>query len=391
MFGKSFKLFTLFGFPVKIDLSWVIIAVLLTWSLASGFFPTAYGDLSTSTYWAMGVIGAIGLFISIVLHEFAHSLVARRHGLPMGGITLFIFGGVAEMQDEPKSPKAELQVAVAGPIASILIAAVFFGIRQLGLAVGWPTPVTGVLSYLALINTVLVIFNLIPAFPLDGGRVLRSILWEWKNNLRKATRITSRLGAGFGMALLVLGILNILAGGFVAGMWWVVLGLFLRGAAQMSFQQLLIRRSLEGEPVRRFMIDDPITVPPKTPVSDLVEDYMYRHHHRMFPVTENGHLMGCVSSRDVGKVAREKWAETPVEEICEPCGENNTVSPEEEAVDVLSRIQRTGTSRLMVVRDEKLEGVLTLKDLIQFLSLKLELEEGEDAAQAPQILARAQA
>jgi Zn-dependent protease len=175
MSGKGIELFRLFGFSVRIDWSWLIIALLVTWSLAAGVFPDHYPDLGQSVYWWMGVCGALGLFASILLHELGHSLVARQYGVEMRGITLFIFGGVAEMADEPPSAKAELAIAVAGPIVSVLAGAACYGLATVGNARGWGTSVTGVLSYLALINGILVAFNLVPAFPLDGGRVLRAI------------------------------------------------------------------------------------------------------------------------------------------------------------------------------------------------------------------------
>jgi len=209
MFGKRFKLFKLMGFEVGIDASWVIIAILIAWSLSTGVFPFQYKDLATQTYWMMGILGAIGLFLSIIAHEFCHSLVARKSGMPMKGITLFIFGGVAEMGEEPPSAKAEFQIAVVGPLSSIAIALLFYAIYALGEVGGWPPPFNGVVAYLAMINMLLAVFNLIPAFPLDGGRILRSILWGWKKNLRWATRVASGIGSGFGIFLIVLGVIRI--------------------------------------------------------------------------------------------------------------------------------------------------------------------------------------
>ncbi|MEJ2091678.1 MAG: site-2 protease family protein [Syntrophobacterales bacterium] len=174
MFGRRFKLFKLLGFQVSIDLSWIFIAILVAWSLSEGFFPHYYQHLSLETYWVMGVVGALGLFISVIVHEFAHSLVARQFGLPMKGITLFIFGGVAEMGDEPSSPKVEFFMAIVGPITSILLAVIFYWMADLGKQSFWSTPIFGVLQYLGFINAILAGFNLLPAFPLDGGRVQRS-------------------------------------------------------------------------------------------------------------------------------------------------------------------------------------------------------------------------
>lgn len=375
MFGKSVKLFTLFGFPVRADISWLLVVLLLSWSLAQGLFPTTHPGLSQAQYWTMGVVATVGLFVSIVLHEFGHSLVARRHGMPMKGITLFIFGGVAEMQDEPPSPRAEFQVAVAGPIVSVIIGALCIGIASSGSLFHWPRAVTGVLGYVGFMNVILVVFNLVPAFPLDGGRVLRSALWQWKKNLRRATRITSNIGMIFGLTLVVLGLLGIVTGNFIGGLWWVLIGLFLRGAAQLSYRQLLVRRALEGEAVRQFMSTEPITVSPTTSLKDVVENYIYRYHHRMFPVTQNGKLVGCISSREVREIPQQQWDQKAVQELVRPCSEDNTMSPDLDAVKALGRMRRDGNSRFMVVDDGRLVGILSLKDLLKFLSLKMELEE----------------
>ena len=374
MFGAQVTLFELLGFKVKVDASWVLLALLVTWSLAEGFFPAFYEGMPPATYWWMGVAGMIGLFFSLVFHELSHSLVAKRYGLPIRGITLFIFGGVAEMEEEPRSPKAEFLMAIAGPIASFLLALTFYGFSVFGEALGLPRTVVGVTRYLALINGMLATFNLLPAFPLDGGRVLRSALWRWKSDLRWATHVAAQSGSGFGMLLIVLGLINVLTGNFVPGMWWFLLGLFLRGAAATSYRQLMTRRALEREPVRRFMTPEPMTVPPETTLRELVEDHIYRYHHDLFPVTEDLRLLGYVSTRQVKQVPREKWDRVRVREVIVPCSPLNTIGPDEDALKVLALIQRTGNSRLMVVDDGRLVGVIALKDMLAFLLLKMDLE-----------------
>jgi Zn-dependent protease/CBS domain-containing protein len=375
MFGKSINLFKLLGFEVRIDLSWIIIAILIAWSLSTGLFPFHYKNLSTQTYWIMGIVAAVGLFLSIIVHEFSHSLVARKYGMPMKGITLFIFGGVAEMEDEPPSPKVELLMAGVGPLSSIAIAAIFYGIYSLGKAIGWAEPVNGVMQYLGIINAILAGFNLLPAFPLDGGRVLRAALWHWKKNMRWATRISAQIGSGFGIFLIVLGFLNILRANFVGGMWWVLIGMFLQSAAKMSYRQLITRRALEGEKVRRFMNSNPVTVEPTTTVEDFVEDYVYKYHFKMFPVVNSEGIIGCVTTKQVKEVPREKWSNTTVSELALKCTPDTTVKPDDDAIRALSLMRRTGGSRLVVVEDDQLAGVVTLKDMMQFLSLKVDLED----------------
>jgi Zn-dependent protease/predicted transcriptional regulator len=375
MFGHRITLFRLFGFEVRVDASWLLMALLVTWSLAVGYFPYKYHNLSIGTYWWMGILSALGLFGSIVVHEFSHSLVARRYGLPMKGITLFIFGGVAEMGEEPGNAKTEFLMAIAGPIASILIGLLFYAIYRAGGA-AWSMPVAGVIAYLAGINWLLAAFNLVPAFPLDGGRVLRSALWYWRGNLAGATRIASAIGSGFGVVLIVLGVWQLLAGNFIGAMWWFLLGLFLRGAAESSYRQMMIRRALEGEPVRRFMNTEPVTVSPDLSIADLVEDYIYRKHFKMFPVVPAGSetLAGCVTIEGVKGVPRAEWSQHSVREVLQPCSAENTIRPDADAVEALAKISRSGQSRLMVVDREHLLGVIALKDLTGFLATKLDLE-----------------
>jgi Zn-dependent protease/CBS domain-containing protein len=375
MFGSRMKLFTLLGFEVKVDASWIVIAVLVTWSLAKMAFPSWYPDLAPETYWIMGAVGALGLFGSIVAHEFCHSLVARKFGMPMKGITLFIFGGVAEMGDEPPTARAEFWMAIAGPLSSMAIGAVFYLVYRGGEAGGWNTPVNAVIYYLGYINFILAAFNLLPAFPLDGGRILRSILWGAKDNLRWATRVSSSIGAAFGLGLIFLGILQFIGGNVIGGVWMFLIGMFLRNAAQMSYQQLLVRKALEGETVRRFMNPDPVTVQDSITVAKLVEDYIYKYHYKMFPVMAGEKLVGCITTREVKEIPREAWDRESIREAVSPCSEDNTISPETDAIKALAMMNQTGASRLMVVENGRLVGLVTLKDLLEFFSLKVELEE----------------
>lgn len=372
MFGKRFKLFEMLGFSVYVDLSWLFLAALVVWTLAVGLFPHTHAGLSQATYWWMGVAAAIGLFASIVLHELSHSIVARRYGIPMRGITLFIFGGVAEMEDEPPSAKSEFLMAIAGPVSSYVIAAVVFGLNA---AVAWPRPISGVLEYLAWINGVLATFNLIPAFPLDGGRVLRSALWAWKKNLRRATRIASRFGTAFAFILVAMGVLSLFRQNMVGGLWWILIGLFVRGASQQSYQSLLVREALAGEPIERFMKTDPVTVEPWLPITRLVEDFIYTYHFKMFPVVDGGRLVGCVTTRDVRELPRADWDMRTVGDITSACGVHNTIAPHTDAMTALTTMQKHQVSRLAVVDGDRLVGIVALRDLVSFLTMKLDVEE----------------
>ena len=375
MFGHRLKLFKLLGFEVRIDASWIVIAVLVTWSLAKGAFPAWYPNLAPATYWTMGVVGALGLFVSIVAHEFCHSLVARKFGMPMKGITLFIFGGVAEMGDEPPTARAEFMMAIVGPLSSLAIGGCCYLIYHLGLQSHWPTPVNAVNYYLFYINCILAAFNLLPAFPLDGGRVLRAILWGAKGNMRWATRVSSTIGAAFGLGLIFLGVFRFISGNVIGGVWMFLIGMFLRNAAQTSYQQLLVRKALEGEPVRRFMNANPVTVQDSITVAQLVDDYIYKYHYKMFPVMAGEKLAGCITTRQVKEIPREAWGRETIREVASPVSPENTISPATDAVKALAMMNQSGVSRLMVVENGRLVGLVTLKDLLDFFSLKVELEE----------------
>ena len=377
MFGNRFKLFKLFGFQVSADPSWFIVVALVTWSLAERLFPGNYEGLGKGTYWAMGLAGSLLFFLSLVLHELSHALMARRYGLPIRGITLFIFGGVAEMTDEPPTAQAEFMVAIAGPIMTVLIAVAAFVVWAVGSQSSWPVAVIGVALVVAMLNGLLAVFNMVPAFPLDGGRVLRSILWYWKGNLSWATRVTSAIGSAFGIGLIVLGVLRLIVppGNLIMALWFGLIGLFLRNAARMSYRQLLLRRALEGETVARFMKTDPVVVPRAISVAELVENFIYRYHYKMFPVVDGDRLLGCVSTRDVKGMPREDWDRQTVGAIVEKCAPENSVEPGTDAMKALAMMSRTGTSRLMVVEGDRLLGILALKDLLKFFSLKMELEE----------------
>ena len=374
MLGKRFVLFELLGFKVQVDASWLFLAVLVAWSLARGVFPFWYEGLSAPTYWWMAIVGVIGLVFSLVFHEMSHSLVARRFGLPIKGITLFIFGGVAEMEEEPASPKAEFLMAVAGPVASGVLALGFFMIALTGSALGLPAPVLGVLEYLYFINALLAAFNLLPAFPLDGGRMLRAALWYFKGSLRDATRIASRSGEIFGMVLMALGAINVVAGNFVGGMWWFLIGLFLHGAARASFVQLLTKRAFEGETVRRFMTPDPVTVGPDVTLDSFVEDFLYRSHHGLYPVIHEGRLIGGIGAAQLKGVPREDWGLMRIGEVLVQCTPQNTISADTDAVKAMAQMRAIASSRLMVVDDGRLVGIVTLKDMLDLFALKMDLE-----------------
>jgi Zn-dependent protease len=235
---KTIHLFTISGVKVRIHFSWFLLAFLVTWSMATGLFPRLYSGGTTFSYWLMGLAGALGLFASIVFHEFWHSIVGRMYGMNFAGITLFVFGGVAEMKNEPPTAKSEFFTAIAGPISSLVLGCIFLVLS--GMTSKWGLEsTTAVMDCLGLLNFIMMIFNIIPAFPLDGGRVLRSILWGITGNLKHSTFIPSTIGSIFGMFLVIQGVLWVLGGLFVSGIWLILVGLFLRRIAIASYEHVL--------------------------------------------------------------------------------------------------------------------------------------------------------
>ncbi len=372
---RGFHLFTLYGFEVKLDLSWLLLALLISWSLGAGWFPARYPELSVHAYAWMGISVAVGVFFSIVFHEFSHSMVARHYGLPIRGITLFIFGGVAEMESEPPDPKTEFLMAIAGPISSFLLAALLWLGASFAQGIALPDAVVGVLSTLAIVNFTVAVFNLAPAFPLDGGRVLRAALWHWRRDLREATFVASRIGRGFGLALMILGVIAFVGGNLIGGMWWFLIGIFVRGAAGSSYQQLVLKDTVEGQPVRRFMRSDPVTAAPSLSIADWVADYVYRHHYKMYPVLDGSRLLGCITIEALQGIARDAWTSTTVADVMEQRSASNTVDAGMDTMALLTRmLQPGGRARYMVVENERLVGIIALKDLTELLSLKLQIE-----------------
>jgi Zn-dependent protease/CBS domain-containing protein len=373
MFGRPVTLFRLFGIAIRVDISWLLILILMTWTLSAMVFPQVHPGMGKGHYWAMGLAGAVALFVSIVLHELAHAFVARRKGIPIKGITLFVFGGVAEMHDEPATPRDEILMAAAGPLTSVALSVLFFAASRLAGFVGSPEPAVVVLVYLAAINLVLALFNLVPAFPMDGGRIFRALLWMRSGDIRQATAIASSAGSFFGVVLVALGIFTLVSGDPLSGLWWIVIGIFVRSVAQASYQQLLVRRVFQGEPISRFMTTSPVTVQRAISIETLVDEFVYRYHHKLFPVVDGERLTGCVTTRAVRELAREEWPRQTVGSITEELSEENSVGPHLDAMTVLSRMTSTGRSRLLVVEGDELVGVVTLKDLVELLSVKIEL------------------
>lgn len=377
MFGNRITILRFCGISIGIDLSWLIIAILLSWTLAVGYFPSAFPGREADTYWLMGIVGMLGLFICIVLHELGHALVAKHYGLPISQITLFIFGGVAEIRKAPPSPKIEFWMSIAGPCVSIFLAAFLYFVTLSLQKAGAPVEVQAVTGYLAFINLVIVLFNLVPAFPLDGGRVLLSFLWWWKKNLSWAMRVVTSLGMGFGFFLIFSGIFIFILGDVVGGIWLVILGLFLRTAASSARTQFYIGKELGTVTVTKFMTKNPITVSPDCTIKDFIDHYVYESHHHLYPVMFEGRFLGYISLSEVKAIPPEQWGTKHVGDISVPRERCHIVTPETKALEALDLMRETGTSSLFVVTGDALVGLLSGNTLFKLISLKLELEEND--------------
>ncbi|MGD2133296.1 MAG: site-2 protease family protein [Maricaulaceae bacterium] len=371
MFGRSLTLFSVFGIEVKVNLGWALIALFIAWSLAQGLFPALYEGLETTTYWAMAVVAIIGLAISIVLHELSHSLVARLFGMEVKSITLFLFGGVAALERDPPSAKSEFWMAIAGPAMSFLLAGFFALLAGLD---GLNENLAAVFNYLSMLNMVLAVFNLIPAFPMDGGRALRAALWALRGDVRWATRIAARAGEVFGVLLMTAGLFFALMGAFVGGLWWILIGIFIRSAARGSVVQAASERAFAGQPVRRFMTTQLDTAPPDISLRAFVDEFLYRHHHDLFPVIEHGEAIGVIGRNEIKTVPPERWNETTVRQAMREISQAETVEAGSDAAEALARMQENGIGRMLVLERGRLAGVIALKDFLDVISLRMDLE-----------------
>ena len=364
------------GIPIRIHYTLWIVFLLIAWSLASpyGYIPQAYPGLGTATYWAIGIVSAFLLFVSVLLHELSHSYIAKKNGLPIARITLFFFGGVSEMSEEPKDARLEVRMAAAGPLTSFLIAAVLGAIWYVGVVSSAPRAILATLWYSALINAVLGAFNLIPAFPLDGGRVLRGSLWERSKNLLNATRNATRVSEGLSFLMIGVGLLLIVfSADIVNGLWVVFLGWFIRSGAEQSLQQTQVTQALSGVSVGDIMTKNILTVSPSLTVQQLVTDYFLTHPHGGYPVVLNDKVLGLVTMKSVRSIPKEKREVETVSQAMVPFEKTVTVGPNASAADALQKIAQQGVGRLLVTDGDKLLGIVSRADIMRTIRTRQEL------------------
>ncbi|HEX5504204.1 MAG TPA: site-2 protease family protein [Thermomicrobiales bacterium] len=381
----------IFGITIAVDWSWIVIFLLVLWNLAFGVLPGLHPGWGPGLTWGLAVVAALLFFASVLVHELAHSLVARAKGLPVRNITLFLFGGVSNIQREPPSPGAEFLITIVGPITSVVLGVIFTALGaaaggDVGDAVAHPTaalaglsPLATILLWLGPINILLGVFNLIPGFPLDGGRVLRSILWGLTDNLRRATRWAAGVGHVIAWLFIIAGVamifgvrLPFLGTGIISGLWLAFIGWFLNSAASQSYQQVVVQDVLEGVPVARLMRAGVPTAQETTSVGDLVYHQVMRTEERAFPVMRGEQLAGLVCLDDIRKVPREEWDATPVSAIMTPASELAVTTPQEDASAALSNLAGRDVNQLPVVQDGRLVGMLRRGDVLRWLQLHSE-------------------
>lgn len=368
---RGFRVGRIFGLEISVDLSWLIIVALVVWSFSTAVFPRAVPELSGRAYLLLGVVAGALFFGSLLLHEIAHSLMARAKGVEVEGITLFIFGGVSRMRDEARSARDEFLIAGVGPLASLAVGAVFWLLSIVGDALGWGAPAVEVARYLSFLNVALAGFNLLPGFPLDGGRLFRALLWWWRDDLEEATRIASVGGQALGVLIATFGLLQLFGGNLIGGLWLGVIGWFLMNAAKMSYRQHVLRAGLEGATARDAMTAEPEVVSPSISVGKLVEDHFLRDKHGSYPVVEGDEPVGLVTLEETGEVPRDRWDATRVREVMIPFGEQVSVRPDEELFEVIRKLGESPARRLLVVNeDRELLGIVTARDVTTWLALR---------------------
>jgi Zn-dependent protease/predicted transcriptional regulator len=371
--GGAFTLGRIFGIQFRLHYTWFVIFVLITVSLSWQYFPFAYPEWNTLTYWVTGIFTSILFFISVVAHELAHSLVGRANGIPVKSITLFLFGGVAHMTREATRHSAELKMAAAGPISSLVIGGLFFLLHLLLQNIS--EPLAAMAFWLAQINVVLAIFNLIPGFPLDGGRVFRSLLWRFSGNYWRATRIAVQVGRGVGYLFILGGILIMFffRGQWFSGLWLAFIGWFLIYVASASYRQAQWQAALQGITASEIMISTCPVVPSDVTISRLVQEYIFIGGQRCFLVTDDGELKGILTLQNIKAVSQPKWEVTQVRDVMTPAERLKVAYPDQDILSVLEQMDENGISQMPVVNEGKVVGLVTRDNLIRLLYTRSKL------------------
>ena len=365
MFGNRLRLGKVLGVPLRIDLSWLLVFMWVTWSLAGSYFPENYPSWSSALTWGLGLLTSVLFFASVLLHELGHALVARPQGMPVKDITLFVFGGAAEIAEEPRTPKKELLMAISGPAVSLALSGAFAILHVFTREASEPLAALGL--FLGGINLSLALFNLIPGFPLDGGRVLRAILWHLRHDLVWATRWASRAGQVVAYLLILLGIMRAFSGDWVDGMWVAFIGLFLDSSARGAYYQLTLRNLLEGYVVADIMSRECQFLPPQLTLDVLVDQYLLTNARRCYAVGSRDRILGLLTVHNVRQVPKDDWPSTHVSEVFTPLDRLRKVAPETPLSEALGGMTSEGVNQLPVVVDGTMVGMVTREDVLTFI------------------------
>jgi len=368
--SSSFRLMQIKGIPVEINISWLLIFFLFSITLAQGYFPGIVEGLSSQVYWAAGIITTLIVFVSVLIHEFGHSLVAIKEGIPIKKITLFIFGGVAQMEAEPTSPSTEFKITAAGPLTSLLIALVTGGLYYLFLPRG--QIISESIFFVARLNLIMAVFNLIPAFPLDGGRLFRSIVWYFGKNMLKATRVAVSLGSILSFIAMGLGFMMIFFQGDLWGLWLIFIGWMIYQAGQSSYSQLVFKETFAGMKVSSLMSTNLQTISPDATLDELAE-YFLHYKYGAFPVVYGSTTHGLVSLQNMKEIPRENWAETRVARILTPLKETLVLGPDTDAAEVMMKMASQNTGRALIMKNGDLVGLLSRTDMMRFMQMHMVL------------------
>ncbi len=369
----TFRIGRLFGFEINIHWSWLFIFFLVTWTFSNSILKDFYPDWTSARRLVVGGGIAIVFFLSILLHEMSHSILAKRFGIPVTSITLFVFGGVSNLAKEPQNARQEFWIAVVGPLTSLALA-LLFAIAHLALH-----PIdrgaSGVATHLAVLNFSIGIFNLVPGFPLDGGRVLRSMFWWRKRNMLDATRIASNVGQVVAYVIMGLGVISFFFS-IITGIWLFLIGNFLRSASAASYEQLFLERVLKGIPVLLVARNDYTKVPPDLTLTELVEDYVFAADGRAFPVMAGDELLGLITLTDLRKVPREEWKTTTVYRAMTPFAKLRTVEATDDLPKVLAHMAAGDINQVPLVEGKLLRGMIHRSDLIRYIRVRQEIGTG---------------
>jgi len=371
----SIKLGKIYGIEIGLHYSWLIIAVLISLSL-SNYFAQAHPDWTRNVIWALAVSTSLLFFLAIVLHELSHSAIARWNGLPVRSITLYALGGVAQIEKEPEDAKTEFWLGIIGPLTSTAIGSVCLGFAML---LGWTpigepeTPIMAMLVWLGYVNIALAIFNMVPGFPMDGGRVFRAIVWQFTGNADKATRIASAMGQYLAISFIFFGILLFFNGAGIGGLWIAFIGWFLLNAAKASYLQVELTEGLSGVTVKDLMSPECPVLEANTSLRTLVNDYLLRTGQRCFMVIANGEPVGMITPQEITKVEQRLWAFKTVSDSMRPFDDLHIVPPEMPVAEALEIIGREGVNQLPVVTDGRLKGLITREQIINYLFTRQEL------------------